>query len=39
LIAGCGSGRSTSFIPAVPSAWSLTTIAFNYRLLERSRAP
>ena len=23
-----GSGRSTSFIPAVPAAWSVTTIAF-----------
>src|SRR6267154_3695913 len=28
LIAACGSGRSTSFIPAVPAAWSVTTIAF-----------
>src|SRR2546425_4420161 len=28
FIAGCGSGRSTSFIPAVPAAWSVTTIAF-----------
>ena len=26
--APCGSGRSTSFIPAVPAAWSVTTIAF-----------
>src|SRR5437660_3404823 len=28
FIAGRGSGRSTSFIPAVPAAWSVTTIAF-----------
>jgi hypothetical protein len=28
LIAACGSGRSTSVIPAVPAAWSVTTIAF-----------
>src|ERR1043166_3291799 len=28
FIAGCGSGRSTSFIPAVPAACSVTTIAF-----------
>src|SRR3954453_20266940 len=28
LIAGGGSGRSTSVIPAVPAAWSVTTIAF-----------
>src|SRR3954451_8325706 len=28
LIAGLGSGRSLSFIPAVPAAWSVTTIAF-----------
>src|SRR6266487_5140007 len=27
-MAGRGSGRSTSFIPAVPAAWSVTTIAF-----------
>src|ERR1043166_6869525 len=27
-MAACGSGRSTSFIPAVPAAWSVTTIAF-----------
>jgi hypothetical protein len=33
LIAACGSGRSTSFIPAVPAAWSVTTIAFIVRLL------
>src|SRR6516164_7718522 len=26
--APCGAGRSTSFIPAVPAAWSVTTIAF-----------
>src|SRR5215467_6549932 len=28
FIAACGSSRSTSFIPAVPAAWSVTTIAF-----------
>src|SRR6516162_6774337 len=28
FIAACGSGRSTSVIPAVPAAWSVTTIAF-----------
>src|ERR1700745_228102 len=28
FIAGSGSGRSTSVIPAVPAAWSVTTIAF-----------
>ncbi|GFE86453.1 hypothetical protein GCM10011488_14070 [Steroidobacter agaridevorans] len=28
FIAGSGSGRSTNFIPAVPAAWSVTTIAF-----------
>jgi hypothetical protein len=28
FIAACGSGRSTSFIPAVPAAWPVTTIAF-----------
>src|SRR6266849_2985519 len=28
FIAACGSGRSSSFIPAVPAAWSVTTIAF-----------
>src|SRR6266550_7342572 len=28
FIAAGGLGRSTSFIPAVPSAWSVTTIAF-----------
>src|SRR6266516_4986222 len=28
FIAAGGSGRSTSFIPAVPAAWSGTTIAF-----------
>ena len=27
FIAAGGSGRSTSFIPAVPAAWSVTTIA------------
>ena len=30
--AACGSGRSTSFIPAVPAAWSVTTIAFIVHL-------
>src|SRR5262245_51696091 len=34
LIAACGSGRSTSVIPAVPAAWSVTTIAFTVRLLD-----
>jgi hypothetical protein len=28
FIAACGSGRSTSVIPAVPAAWSVTTTAF-----------
>jgi hypothetical protein len=28
FIAACGSGRSSSFIPAVPAARSITTIAF-----------
>src|SRR5947207_8731670 len=28
FIAAGGSGRTTSFIPAVPAAWSVTTIAF-----------
>jgi hypothetical protein len=28
FIAAGGSGRSTSFIPAGPAAWSVTTIAF-----------
>src|SRR5262245_65489143 len=28
LIAAVGSGRSISVIPAVPAAWSVTTIAF-----------
>src|SRR5262245_47511730 len=32
FIAAGGSGRSTSFIPAVPAAWSVTTIAFIVRL-------
>jgi hypothetical protein len=27
-----GSGRSTSFIPVVPAAWSVTTIALSPRL-------
>src|SRR6266536_3386166 len=33
FIAACGSGRSTSFIPAVPAAWSVTTIAFIVHLV------
>src|SRR6185369_13002133 len=33
FIAADGSGRSTSFIPAVPAAWSVTTIAFIVHLL------
>src|SRR5438105_13606633 len=36
FIAACGSGRSTSFIPAVPAAWSVTTIAFIVHLLAGS---
>jgi hypothetical protein len=28
FIAASGSGRSASFIPANPAAWSVTTIAF-----------
>src|SRR3954467_10768036 len=32
FIAAGGSGRSASFIPAVPAAWSVTTIAFIVRL-------
>src|SRR4051812_13876329 len=32
FIAAGGSGRSTSFIPAVPAAWSVTTIAFIVHL-------
>jgi hypothetical protein len=28
FIAARGSGRSTRFIPAIPAAWSDTTIAF-----------
>src|SRR3954469_22296406 len=48
LIAGVGSGRSTSVIPAVPAASSVTTIAFIRGLpvsssrwcqLERSEHP
>src|SRR4051794_29518071 len=35
LIAGCGSGRSTSVMPAVPAARSVTVIAFTVRLLCR----
>src|SRR5262245_54185499 len=33
FIAADGSGRSTNFIPAVPAAWSVTTIAFIVHLL------
>jgi hypothetical protein len=29
LIAGCGSGRSASVMPALPAAWSVTVIAFT----------
>src|SRR4029453_8475583 len=32
FFAACGSGRSTSVIPPVPAAWSVTTIAFIVRL-------
>jgi hypothetical protein len=32
LIAARGSGRSTSVIPDVPAAWSVTTIAFTGRV-------
>jgi hypothetical protein len=32
FIAAGGSGRFTSFIPAVPAAWSVTTIAFIIHL-------
>jgi hypothetical protein len=32
FIAACGSGRSASLIPAVPAAWSVTTIAFIVHL-------
>src|SRR5262245_25520256 len=32
LIAAGGSGRSASFIPANPAAWSVTTIAFIFHL-------
>src|SRR4051794_24245457 len=39
FIAACGSGRSTSFIPAVPAAWSVTTIAFTTFLLDQRRPP
>jgi hypothetical protein len=28
FIAACGWGRFTSFIPAVPAAWSVTMMAF-----------
>src|SRR4029453_17474137 len=37
FIAACGSGRSTSFIPAVPAAWSVTTIAFMIIFSELQR--
>src|SRR5436190_23583064 len=33
FIAAGGSGRSASFIPAVPAAWLVTTIAFIVHLL------
>jgi hypothetical protein len=33
LIAAGGSGRSVSVIPAVPAAWSVTTIAFIRRIV------
>src|ERR1700754_3400899 len=33
FIAAGGSGRFTSFIPAIPAAWSVTTIAFIVHLL------
>src|SRR5256885_1395707 len=36
FIAACRSGRSTSVIPAVPAAWSVTTIAFIVRRLALS---
>src|ERR1700753_166149 len=40
LIPACGRGRSTSFIPAVPAAWSVTTIAFMiFSSVVLSRAP
>src|SRR4029453_7309644 len=39
FIAACGSGRSTSFIPAVPAAWSVATIAFIVRLPVSSSRP
>jgi hypothetical protein len=39
LIAACGSGRFTSFIPAVPAAWSVTTIAFIIHLLACGMPP
>src|SRR5689334_20090507 len=38
FIAGRGSGRSTSFIPAIPAARSVTTIAFIVHLLPTSFA-
>src|SRR5215813_10190232 len=37
FIAACGSGRSTSVIPAVPAALSVTTIAFIWDLPSTKR--
>src|SRR4030095_12798569 len=37
FIAACGSARSTSVIPAVPAAWSVTTMGFIVRLLVLSK--
>jgi hypothetical protein len=39
LIAAGGSGRSTSVIPAVPAASSVTTIAFIWDLPVSSASP
>jgi hypothetical protein len=39
FIAACGSGRSTNVIPAVPAAWSVTTIVFIVHLLAESMSP
>src|SRR3954471_2761005 len=38
FIAAGGSGRSTSLIPAVPAAWSVTTIAFILHLRLHAKA-
>jgi hypothetical protein len=38
-IAAFGSGRSVSFIPAVPVAWLVTTIAFIIHLLASGLLP